>query len=377
MTVETIDNLNQIKINMIDFLKKYVIRIYSIMLIGLAICEICFVVMHKKNNMFMCVNIASNFVFAIIGFTYSLNPFYNFSFNYNDFWKFEDVDNTGYSALRTKLFKSITSVAFNSVGIALYVIKQNSNEFMPLFIAEIIMNCMGPILLILKLTKIYFSSLFFPKIAPHDNPTENLSPIGKHFLMYHLRYIAIWIYFLCGYEIFVTYKINQNDICRERKAVSVAILNLIANFIIGSLLIIMPLNKFLDEDAKCLLLIKCAIVSIPTFLIYVSTACPNPYLTSVFILEFGLHIVLPVCIFLLIMVLIPLTLLIKYLFKKIILVDDLAQNNVSNTANTVNTANTANIASTPTNTAGNNPTNPLQMLESNQQAQKSQQSQEP
>ena len=352
---------------MIDFLKKYVIRIYSIVLIGLAICEICFVGIYKKNNMFICVNIASNFIFAIIGFAYSLNPFYNFNFNWyefwDDFWNFDDINNTGYSALRMKLFKSTISTIFNSIGIALYIKAQRGNEFMPLFIAEIIMNCMEPIFLILKLIAIYFSYLFFPDVLPYDRSLLNLSPIGKHFLMYYLRYIAVWVYFLCGYEIFATYKINQNDNCRERKAVSITILNSIVNFIIGAILIVMPLNEFPDEGAKCLLLIKFAIVSIPTVFIYISTSCPNLYLASVLILETGLHVILPICVIIIAIVLIHLIPLIICLFEKImhfferiISVDDLAQASIPNTANT-------------SNTTGNNPTDSLQTLGSNQQPQ--------
>ena len=304
---------------MIDFIKKYVIRIYSIILIMLAICEICFIGIYKQNNAFMCINIALNFVFSIIGFLFSLNPFYNFNFNYDDFWKFETVNTEGYDALRTKLFKSTAFVIINSIGIAL-----SGDKFIPLFVAEIIINFLPTTLLILKFAKIYFSSLFFPTILPIVNPLENSNPANNHFMMYYLRYIAIWTYLLCGYEIFATYKINQNDVCRSRGSISVVILNLIVNFIIGTILVIEPLNKIIDQKIKSLFLTKILLISIPTILIYVSTGCPNSYLTGVFILETGLHMILPICIFSLVVIVCLLGSFVICLCQGIMSVGDLA-----------------------------------------------------
>ena len=348
---------------MINFLNKYVIRIYSIMLIMLAICEICFVVIHKENNIIMCINIALNFIFAIIGFTFSLNPFYNFSFDHDDFWKFETADAEGYYALRLKLLKSIMLIVINSIGLTLTMARHHSHEFIPLFVTEIIINFAAPTLLILKLTQMYLFALFFPKNLPIDNLSENSNSVPDHFSLYYLRYIALWTYILCAYEIFATYKINQNDVCISRGSISIVILNLVVNFIVGSVLIFEPLNLPFNEKTNSPMVFKIAMTTLPTILIYVATGCPNSYLTSVFILETGLHMILPVGVFIFIAILSLLIGFITFLFQTIMSVNDLANIPENNTAEITQTPSSINQIQQIQPNEPNGPNEPNELIE--------------
>lgn len=325
-----------------DFFKKYCVRIFSVFFIGLAICEICFMSVYKKNNTFMCINIILNFIFGISGFLYPLNPFYNFNESYESFLNLlillnllsnnADTNSVGYSVLKVTLLKLFLMTIISCAGIAIIITKQHTLELMPLFIIEIIINGISPVFTILKLTKNFLSTLFFPEIMPTDESFEQLSPIRKHIQIYKFRYATIWAYFLCGYEIFATYKIYQDEYCVHKGAIAMPIIILIINFLFGTALVFLPLNYHCDNGNDQILpmcLMKLVPVTLLACILGVSIGCPNIYLISVVLIEPGLHFGLPIVIYFFGYALYFFVLALKCLCKKIMFADDLIdlQNN--------------------------------------------------
>lgn len=268
-----------------DFFWKYCVRIYSLPLLVLVCYEIYVAASINFLNTYLIVNIICNCLMTIIGFLFPLNPFHMWSI---------DRENFGNGIITIVLIKMIAFTILNSIGIAR--IKHNSSILFNVFVVELITNGIVPFFCILVLTFIgvarYFKYLFFPENTVENDTIKftDIKDTVKWFNKYWGRLFGFWCYLLCGYEIFVVFMCQEN-----LNYVMFTIFILILNFILGTGFIILPLNPLAGEGSLIGVLIFLKIV------LYIVPGIPfafvskiNKYTLSVLILEYGLHVGLPI-----------------------------------------------------------------------------------